>query len=63
MHETLPQKLNNTFPEKPRNSIWSLAPPNKLEYPESAEKLPQESSSFLAESSVHGLKYLGPAGR
>ena len=63
MHETLPQKLNNTFPEKSRNSIWSLTPPNKLEYPESAEKIQPESSSFLAESSVHGLKYLGQGGR
>ena len=63
MHETLPQKLNDTFPEKSRNSIWSLPPSNKFGYPGSAETIQQESSSFLAESSVHGLKYLGPAGR
>ena len=63
MHETLPQKLNDAFPEKSRNSIWSFSHENKFGYPGSVDTIQQESSSFLAESSVHGLKYLGQAGR
>ena len=58
------QKME-TIPGKSQNSLWSYSSENKFNNPCKCkdESKEPENVSFFAESSVHGLKYLGKTNR